>query len=431
MAGKLKELHQLIAESEDMTESAEVLAECNVMMINKRRKNWKNAGENNNANLLISRSIETIYDNAVPKRNSSLSEEDMLLDSSDELLKGVQEISNLNFPFDPITDDQGQVQPATHHELQRQSQPAGNVRNNRGMDMEIGDIVIPQPSTARGGRDAMIQDMVTQAENVKAKIFATPGKNYVTPAVFADKNYIVVSAHLDDNMIKKIQEGLYVDFGKLLPRDKIVVEEDTRLEMVVRNGRTFWSPVSNSVSINSFSRWEQAFRVFANIYTKANPARAAELIEYNHVIHTISLSYVWDNVYSYDREFRLHMARNPQHSWTIILQQAWSLRLRDRLPVGSIPNYGTNNPGGRPGNKIGEPCRHFNRGRCNYGTNCKYEHRCSYCFKYGHGAVNCRKASTDRDRGDRGPSKNNFGRKDSIDSFNCNATRGGNAEQAK
>ena len=45
--------------------------------------------------------------------------------------------------------------------------------------------------------------------------------------------------------------------------------------------------------------------------------------------------------------------------------------------------------------KVKEPCRHFNRGRCNFGTGFIYEHRCSYCFKYRHGAVNCRHASGD------------------------------------
>ena len=46
--------------------------------------------------------------------------------------------------------------------------------------------------------------------------------------------------------------------------------------------------------------------------------------------------------------------------------------------------------------KVSEPCRSFNRGKCNFGSNCKYEHRYSYCYKYGHGAVNCRKAQGDR-----------------------------------
>ena len=134
----------------------------------------------------------------------------------------------------------------------------------------------------------------------------------------------------------KIQKGEYIDFSKLIPRDKVVVEEDSRLELVVRNGRTFWTPVTPGVTINNFQRWEQAFRVFSNIYCKTNPTRATELIEYNHIIHTISQAYSWDNVYLYDKEFRMHMSKNPSRSWGMILQQAWSLRLKDRIHSGRL-----------------------------------------------------------------------------------------------
>ena len=48
--------------------------------------------------------------------------------------------------------------------------------------------------------------------------------------------------------------------------------------------------------------------------------------------------------------------------------------------------------------KISEPCRCFNRGKCSFGSNCKCEHHCSYCFKFGHGSVNCRKATADREK---------------------------------
>ena len=41
-------------------------------------------------------------------------------------------------------------------------------------------------------------------------------------------------------------------------------------------------------------------------------------------------------------------------------------------------------------------CRRFNRGRCTFGKTCRYEHRCTYCFKFGHGFHNCRKAAADR-----------------------------------
>ena len=34
-----------------------------------------------------------------------------------------------------------------------------------------------------------------------------------------------------------------------------------------------------------------------------------------------------------------------------------------------------------------------------FGTSCRYEHRCSYCFRMGHPIVTCRKLQADRERG--------------------------------
>ena len=235
--------------------------------------------------------------------------------------------------------------------------------------------------------------MIQQAEAAKARMFAATGKDrsnfFLSPSAVIDEGYVVVGAHLDETMVGKIKRGEYVDFGKLLPRDRII--DEGRMEMFVRNGKTFWMPASSSVNINNFAKWEQAFRVFSNIFCKENPHRAAELIEYNHVIHTIAMAYTWENVYTYDKEFRMHMAGNPHCSWAIILQQAWSLRLRDRIYQGTSSNFSSSSwNSSNHKTKVNERCRCFNRGKCNFGTNCKYEHRCSYCFKFGHGILSCR-----------------------------------------
>ena len=96
------------------------------------------------------------------------------------------------------------------------------------------------------------------------------------------------------------------------------------------------------------------------------------------------------------------MSRNPQRSWAMILQQAWSLRLRDRLVSGTV-NFSGGSGSGTPRSKSNEACRQFNRGKCNFGSNCKYNHRCSICWKFGHPAVRCRCASnSDKNRNGRG-----------------------------
>ena len=218
--------------------------------------------------------------------------------------------------------------------------------------------------------------------------------------MIVDEDYLVIGNYVDDVTRQRIEDGEYVDFSRLLPRDRIVNNDDNRMEIVNRNGRTFFVPAEetdSSTGITNFSRWEQAFRVFSNIYTRRYPHRASELIQYNHVIHIAALSYTWENVYLYDREFRLHIARYPHRSWAVILQQAWTMRLKDRNSRNGTGTESSNGgrattDGSRSCNRR-DHCWRYNAGRCTYGSSCKFEHKCAICNKYGHGAHNCRKAN--------------------------------------
>ena len=85
--------------------------------------------------------------------------------------------------------------------------------------------------------------------------------------------------------------------------------------------------------------------------------RAGELIQYNYIIHTALQTFTWENVYCYDREFRMHMSRyHLVRSWSVILQQAWSMCLKDKLQ-GTTPNNSYSGNGNTPVNKGGTRCR--------------------------------------------------------------------------
>ena len=290
-------------------------------------------------------------------------------------------------------------------------QARANTSQRPPSDHEYDSDGIPEEMTP----EERAQKLVKDVEKAKAHIFANTGKvnqntadhiqvsNPMVHSMLVDDKYWVVGAHTEDTLHDKIIRGEYVDFGKLIPKDHITGEDKNRMELIYKNGRAYWVPAKQTVAINSFARWEQAFRVYSNIYTKEHPHRSSELIEYNHVMHTISMLYIWSNAYAYDKDFRMHMAKNPNHSWSIILKQAWSMRLNDRLPKGndtaggarfSRPGVGFQN--GDKREKFNEPCHRFNRGKCNFGTGCHYKHHCSYCYIFGHGSVNCRKAIGDR-----------------------------------
>ena len=214
-----------------------------------------------------------------------------------------------------------------------------------------------------------------------------------------DEGYQVVASHLDEGTQTKIMKGEYVDFERLIPKDHVQAQEEYRVEMKIKDGKTFWSTsaAEEVTQISNYPTWEQAFRIYSDVYLRAQLVRAVELIQYNHIIHMASQSYIWENVYMYDRDFRLHLARNPTRSWSIILQQAWSFRLKDRLRFDrNHYSNGANNTSNANRHDRREICRKLNRGRCSYGFACKFEHRCSYCFKYGHGAQNCRRFNSNK-----------------------------------
>ena len=296
--------------------------------------------------------------------------------------------------------------------------PSGYRQQPRPSTLQRQPSHYPETVQRSGGRCEMemtpeqrAEQLIREAEASRARIHEVQGRriqdldlacDYVHSAM-VDESYFLIGANLDATMVRKIQNGEYVDFARLIQRDRVQSEEDTRLEMVNRDGRMYCVPVETPASmsnvINSFARWEQAFRVYSNIYMQKYPQRSSELVQYNHLIHTASLSYTWENVYTYDKDFRLHMARHPYRSWAIILQQAWTVRLKDRLSSGNRTgeNWGQNSRGnGNAGNgdrrARKDVCWRYNKGHCTYGNNCKFDHRCAICLKFGHGAHNCRRA---------------------------------------
>ena len=248
-------------------------------------------------------------------------------------------------------------------------------------------------------------ETIREAEQSRAQLLDIPGKGFSVQDFKAqsildmDNDYQMIDAHVDETMRKHILNFDFIDLSKLLSKNK-VREEDARLEIVNRNGMTFLSPVSerDAVKINSYRKWEQAFHIYANVITSKYPEKAPELLQYNHTIHSASTTYSWENVYAYDREFRYHISRHPTRVWNVILQQAWKMLLKDRIHWGDNQHGGGRNNGSHNNhNKWSKsPCRHFSKGRCTFGLNYKFDHRCSVrkCGKFGHGAHQCRLRDT-------------------------------------
>ena len=272
--------------------------------------------------------------------------------------------------------------------------------NTGNISVSFAEPMIAQPKApVEPTPDEQAERLLKESEENKARMYGMTG-NIIEPSpsklsvAEINQDYQMIDAHVDQSIKKKIIDFEYIDLCKLLIRHKPIKEEDNqRLEIINRNGMSYLSPVSEreALQVTNYNLWEQAFRIYSNVLTSNFPGKASELLQYNHTIHTASMSYVWDNVYAYNREFRQYISHHPQRPWNVILQQAWTMLLKDRVKNDNHSFFQRGN-GSRQGKKNGEPCCRFNKGCCSFGLSCKYDHRCSVpkCGKFGHGAHICR-----------------------------------------
>ena len=282
------------------------------------------------------------------------------------------------------------------------------------------------------------QQEVIDAERFKVNIATPPGENnFITLPVnnelfnqpcrnevsiprpvglgegLSDDDFLHLTCHIDGSLRSKIEKGEYVDLEKLLPKDKSKskLSDDTQMEWVHRDGNMYLVPASNQQNkINGIRRWDQAFRVYAMIFCRANPHRSREIWQYVSVINTAAASYAWDNVATYDYTFRHLMEFNPSRSWATTYNQMWNLSMKDPISIGNFghgktstatfqnsnyakPNSNTQNSS-IGGKKKGRPtyCWFFNRGeKCKYGSKCCFIECCSYFDATDHPVLSCPK----------------------------------------
>ena len=124
-----------------------------------------------------------------------------------------------------------------------------------------------------------------------------------------DDEFFHLTCHVDNQLKQKIDQGLFVDLERLLPKTRMqVMNEEQRMQFVNKDGASYWIPAERETKIGGIRKWDQAFHIYAAIYCKANPSRSAEIWQYIHIINTAASSYAWENVAYYDFTFRQLMS---------------------------------------------------------------------------------------------------------------------------
>ena len=115
--------------------------------------------------------------------------------------------------------------------------------------------------------------------------------------------------------------------------------------------------------------------------------------------------YIFIYLYLYDIIHRRLMGKNPNRSWSAIFLQALGVRLRDPLtrPSAYQSNGNNNNVSlgtqPKPGrSKSKDVCWICNKGRCSYGQNCRFEHKCANCNRPRHPSSQYRKEKNNKEK---------------------------------
>ena len=147
-----------------------------------------------------------------------------------------------------------------------------------------------------------------------------------------DDEFFHLTCHIEPALRIKIEASHFVELEWLLPKSRSqVTSNEQRMQFINKNGASYWIPAERETHITGVRRWDQAFRIYAAIYCKANPSRATEIWQYIHVINTAATTYSWENVSYYDITFRHMMAQKPTRSWDKIYNQLWNLAMCDPI----------------------------------------------------------------------------------------------------
>ena len=203
-------------------------------------------------------------------------------------------------------------------------QPRSEVHQAKKVHRSERDVIQDKREDARA--------QILEAEQYKANL-VPQGKEIQMPirtnAQDPDDAFFHITCHIDVSIKEKIRRGEFVELEKLLNKKLMRGEQDNRFDCQIINqgGNTFIAPKEREIKINNITKWDQAFRVYAAIYAKANPERSVEIWQYIDCIHKAAKTFHWDCVANYDFTFRQLMAEYPERSWAKIYTQMWNINL--------------------------------------------------------------------------------------------------------
>ena len=158
----------------------------------------------------------------------------------------------------------------------------------------------------QSGPECITDQLLVQAEKFKAKVEAPKGNHnfndilmpydyeklcskFVKPEGLApidseilflrnfdqDDEFFHITSQIEPSLRAKIERGEFIELERLLPKDRSSRGDDLNkqlFQLITQGTNTYLDPpVNKTGKISNIRKWDQAFRVYAAIYTHANP----------------------------------------------------------------------------------------------------------------------------------------------------------------
>lgn len=124
--------------------------------------------------------------------------------------------------------------------------------------------------------------------------------------VFSE-DVIIADYTIQKEVANKAVSGHYINFVYLL-RTEIDSESDVSSLIVTQNGIRLSKMYDQE--IDSYNRWIEAMLNYESLLTSevCDPQIHLKILSYRRYIHQLQLKFRWPYVYSYDKQFRMHLA---------------------------------------------------------------------------------------------------------------------------
>lgn len=185
--------------------------------------------------------------------------------------------------------------------------------------------------------------------------------------------------HVTEKLRRKIRQGEFIDLKMMLPRRR---DEIPHKKFSIVDG--VFEEIEDNATLNFYS-WIDAFITFMSVHLEFYPLDIQGMLRHFEIVKGFHAA--GSDGVEYDYLFRRLKSRNADIVWGEYIAEL----ARGVKPLRAVPLKKPDPPRNKPQWKTG-PCHNFNSASgCNFGSKCRYLHKCKKCASSDHPQFRCSK----------------------------------------